>query len=63
LKKSNVKYKKLKKPEGIKTLKYFIEKNKIERGYLVNLTLNQIVNNGKIEAVDFVRFVSHLQRL
>ncbi len=58
-----VKYKKLKKPVGIKALKYFIEKNKIDRGYLVNLTLNQIINNGKIEAVDFVRFVSHLKRL
>ena len=58
---AEIKYKKLTKPVGIKTLSHFIEKNNVERGYLVNLSLNQMMEERRIEAVDFLNFLNRVQ--
>ncbi len=52
-----VKYKKLVKPTGIRALKNFLEKNRLPRGYLINLTLNQSLPEKNIEIVDYLRFL------
>jgi len=59
---AEVKYKKLTKPVGIKTLSHFIEKNNGELGYLVNLSLNQVMEERKIEVTDFINFLNHMQK-
>lgn len=56
-----VKYKKLKNASGLRALKYFINKNSIKKGYLVNLTLNQISDDKKIEIVDFLKFLNRIR--
>ncbi len=57
-----LKYKRLKKPEGMKHLTYFANENKIEKGYLVNLTLNHAWENGasNLECIDFRKFLVRL---
>lgn len=57
-----IKYKRLTAPSGTKALSYFIEKNNIEKGYLVNLTLNQILDQKKIQVIDYLRFFHLLRR-
>ena len=57
-----LKYKRLKKPEGMKHLTYFANENQIEKGYLVNLTLNDSRENGpsNLECIDFRKFLASL---
>ena len=59
-----LKYKRLKKPEGMKHLTYFANENKIEKGYLVNLTLNHSWENGppNLECIDFRKFLARLYK-
>jgi len=60
-----LKYKRLKKIGGMKHLNYFAKENEIDKGYLVNLTLNysrQNAENGaaKLECIDFRKFLAGL---
>jgi predicted AAA+ superfamily ATPase len=57
-----LKYKRLEKPGGMRHLNYFAGENKIEKGYLVNLTLNHSWENGpsNLECIDFRRFLVSL---
>lgn len=59
-----LKYTRLKKPEGMKHLNYFANENKIEKGYLVNLTLNHSWESGppNLECIDFRRFLANLYK-
>lgn len=59
-----LKYKRLKKPEGMKHLNYFANENKIENGYLVNLTLNHSWESGSpnLECIDFRKFLASLHK-
>jgi predicted AAA+ superfamily ATPase len=59
-----LKYTRLKKPEGMKHLNYFANENKIEKGYLVNLTLNHSRESGppNLECIDFRRFLASLYK-
>ena len=53
-----IKYKKLKNASGLKSMMHFINKNNINKGYLVNLTLNQIIETKKIDVIDFMNFLN-----
>lgn len=57
-----LKYKRLEKPGGMKHLLYFSNENNIEKGYLVNLTLNHSWENGAsgLECIDFRKFLALL---
>ncbi|NIA30702.1 MAG: DUF4143 domain-containing protein, partial [Actinobacteria bacterium] len=58
-----IKYKKLAKSAGTKALSYFIEKNNVEKGYLVNLTLNQMLDQKKIQVTDYLNFFHFLKQI
>lgn len=49
-------------PSKIRSLSHFVEKNKLERGYLVNLTLNQVLDEKNIETIDFLWFLNRLNQ-
>jgi predicted AAA+ superfamily ATPase len=57
-----LKYKRFEKPGGMKHLIYFANENKIEKGYLVNLTLNHSWESGppNLECIDFRKFLTIL---
>ncbi|MCD4693578.1 MAG: ATP-binding protein [Calditrichales bacterium] len=59
---AEIKYKKMNAPSKTRSLSNFIEKNNLEKGYLVNLTLNQMLDDKKIEVVDFLKFLNRLRQ-
>ena len=59
---AEIKYKKMNAPSKTRSLSHFIEKNNLEKGYLVNLTLNQMLGDKKIEVVDFLKFLNRLRQ-
>ncbi len=56
-----LKYKKLRNSSGIKALKFFVNNNNLDLGYLVNLTYNDKISDSNIEIVDFINFLKRLK--
>lgn len=56
-----LKYKKLRNSSGIKALKFFVNNNNLDLGYLVNLTHNDKISDSNIEIADFINFLKRLK--